>query len=57
MGILEQIVKGVVIALLTWLEQRAKSPTTIENAETPADIRKRWSDYINDQLRDKGSPN
>jgi len=47
---LEKIVKAIITALLDWLASRQ---TTVEDAKTTDDIRRRWNDWINKQLSDK----
>jgi hypothetical protein len=40
-------------ALIAWLERRAERPRTLDDANTPHDLRSRWADYLRDKLRDK----
>jgi len=50
--VLEQIIFGVVSALLDWLEKRASTPNTLTDANTPKDLRDRFDAYVLKRMHD-----
>ncbi len=50
MNWLEQIVT----ALLKFLRDLAREPNTLDNAQTPPEVRRGWDAWIRGRLRDKG---
>jgi hypothetical protein len=43
--------KPVLDWLASWLEAKARQPDTLEDANTPPDLRRRWAAYLRDRLR------
>lgn len=50
---LAQAIYGFLKALLEYFDKKLKEPTTLQNAQTPINIRRQWHDYLSDKLRDK----
>lgn len=48
-GWLEPLLK----VLLAFLERRASSPNTLDDANTPPDLRDRWSAYLKRRMREQ----
>lgn len=44
---------AIVRAVLEWLAADFRKPRTLEDANTPENVRRRWADYLRDKLRDK----
>jgi hypothetical protein len=53
MSWLRAIVAGVLDALFGWGQRQREKPKPLEDAQTPADIKRRWDAYVADRLRDK----
>ena len=51
------IVYGFLKALLEYFDKRLKVPNTLQDENTPIDIRRQWHNYLTDKLRDKNSGN
>lgn len=50
---LAQVIYGLLKALLEYFDKSLKEPHTIEDANTPAPIRRQWHYYLVGKLRDK----
>lgn len=45
------VIAAIAVALLEWAIKQGAKPRTLEDANTPADIRDRWADWIAKRLR------
>jgi hypothetical protein len=45
--------RQLILALLEFFSAEARKPRTLEDANTPDSIRRRWADALRDKLRDK----
>ena len=53
MSWLGTILKALFSALFDWGQKQAEKPETIQNANTPENVKRGWRDYLRDRLRDK----
>jgi hypothetical protein len=44
----------IITALLKFLRDLAREPNTLDNAQTPPEVRRGWDAWIRGRLRDKG---
>ena len=49
-----KLVEQIVTALLKFLRDLAREPNTLDNAQTPPDVRRRWDAWVRGRLLDKG---
>lgn len=53
MNWLRSVVAGLFDAIFSWGQKQAEKPKTIEDAETPEQVKADWSDAVARRLRDR----